>query len=176
MMNQTRVACLLLCLCLTGLTAAAESEPQPLYRVEGRPPAPLFSLLDTNGNKHNLADYRGKVVVINFWATWCPPCRYELPSMEIAYQKLQPHGIEILALNVGEDSDTIFTFTADFPVSFPLVMDRDSSVIQAYPVIGLPTTFVIGPDGHLEYRAIGSRVWDNKNLLQQILELKTPSP
>ena len=147
-------------------------QSQPLYKVKGEPLAPDFSLPDTSGNVDQLKDYRGRVVVVNFWATWCPPCRYELPSMESAYKQLSAQGIEILAINVGEDEDTIFTFTADYPVTFPLLMDRDSSIINAYPVVGLPTTFIIDAEGRLVYRAIGTRVWDNKQLLAQIIALK----
>ena len=146
-------------------------QTQPLYAVAGKPMAPDFSLKDTDGNTHRLREFQGRVVIVNFWATWCPPCRFELPSMERAYQKLKKQGIEILAINVGEDADTIFTFTADYPVSFPLLMDLDSSVINAYPVIGLPTTFVIDAKGRLVYRAIGTREWDDKALLAQIYAL-----
>jgi thiol-disulfide isomerase/thioredoxin len=119
-----------------------------------------------------LKDYRGKVVIVNFWATWCPPCRYELPSMERAYQRLKDKGVEMLAINVGEDADTIFTFTVDYPVTFPLLMDRDSKVINDYPVMGLPTTYVIDNKGRLVYRAIGTREWDDAALVQKILDLK----
>ena len=95
--------------------------------------------------------------------------------MERAYEQLKKEGIEILAINVGEDADTIFTFTADYPVTFPLLMDLDSSVINDYPVVGLPTTYVIGPEGRLVYRAIGTREWDDGELLKQIRALNNKS-
>lgn len=145
---------------------------QPLHAVPNTPMAPEFSLKDTNGKLYKLSDYRGKVVIVNFWTTWCPPCRFELPSMERAYQQLKKQDIEILAINVGEDADTIFTFTVDYPVTFPLLMDLDSRVINDYPVIGLPTTYVIDSRGKLVYRAIGTREWDDPALVQKILALK----
>ncbi|WP_455221219.1 peroxiredoxin family protein [Kaarinaea lacus] len=145
---------------------------QPLHSVPGTPPAPHFSLKDINGKSYDLADYRGKVVIVNFWTTWCPPCRFELPAMERAYQLFKQQGIEILAINVGEDADTIFTFTVDYPVTFPLLMDLDSQVINNYPVIGLPTTYVIDAQGRLVYRAIGTREWDDPALVQTVLDLK----
>jgi len=143
-----------------------------LHLLKDKPEAHEFSLLDTDGKRHVLKNYRGKVLIINFWATWCPPCRFELPAMERAYQKLKKHNIEILAIDVGEDADTIFTFTADYPVSFPLLMDIDSQVINHYPVIGLPTTFIVDKQGHLRYRAIGTRKWDNDAVIQVIKSLQ----
>ena len=143
-------------------------DAQGLHPINNAPNAYEFSLQDTEGKKHVLKQYRGKVVLLNFWATWCPPCRFELPSMERAYQKLKKKNIEILAIDIGEDADTIFTFTADYPVSFPLLMDLDSHVINHYPVIGLPTTFIIDKQGRLRYRAIGTRNWDDESVIQLI--------
>ena len=78
----------------------------------------------------------------------------------------------MLAINVGEDVDTIFTFTSDYPVTFPLLMDRDSSVTQKYPVLGIPTSFIIDPRGRMIYRAVGTREWDDPQLIKNILALK----
>lgn len=136
--------------------------------------APDFSLRDIDGATHRLADYRGQVVIVNFWATWCPPCREEMPSMQRAWERLKNQDIVILAIDVGEDEDTIFTFTADYPVEFPLLMDLDSSVIQSWPVRGLPTTFVIDPQGRMVYRAIGTRDWEDPALLEALRKLREP--
>lgn len=156
-----------------GVTwAAAEGEAQTLFEVPGRPPAPAFSLVDIDGMPHSLSEYRGRVVIINFWATWCPPCREEMPSMQRAWEQIKDEGIALLAVNVGEDEDTIFQFTANYPVTFPLLLDRDSEVIQRWPVRGLPTTFVVDPRGRIVYRAIGGRAWDDPRLLEQVRSLK----
>lgn len=170
-----RIKYFILCLPLLLLTNAvviAGDESQTIYKLEKTPLAPDFVLKDVDGKSHKLSDYRGKVVMINFWASWCPPCRFELPSMERAYNKLKQHGVEFLAINLGEDADTIFTFTADYPVSFPLLMDIDSSVSDKYPVIGLPTSYFVSPEGRLIYRAIGSREWDEKAILEKIIQMK----
>lgn len=159
------LALLLLC----QLAVAGE---EPLHAMPGQPPAPLFKLHDLDDQLHELDKYRGKVVIVNFWASWCPPCRFELPSMERAYQALKLHDVVMLGINVGENADTIFTFTSDYPVSFPLLLDIDSALTQKYPVIGLPTSFIIDPHGRMVYRAIGTREWDNKALLERILSLK----
>ena len=78
----------------------------------------------------------------------------------------------MLGINVGEDADTIFTFTADYPVTFPLPMDRDSSVLQAWPVRGLPTTFVVDKQGRIVYRVIGGRDWSSPELVQMLIDLQ----
>ena len=96
---------------------------QSLAPITGNVPAPDFELLDTNGKTHHLTDYCGRPVIINFWTTWCPPCREELPSMNRAWKQLEKEDIAMLAINMGEDEDTIFVFSADYPTDFPILMD-----------------------------------------------------
>ncbi len=131
-----------------------------------------FTLKDMDGNTHKLSDYKGKTLIINFWASWCPPCREEMPSMERAWQKIKNDNIVMLAINVGEDEDTIFTFLGDYPVSFTILMDSTGEVTEHWPIKGLPTTYVVSPEGKLVYRAIGGREWDNNEILDQIRKLK----
>ena len=145
---------------------------QSLTPITGNVPAPDFELLDTDGKTHRLTDYRGRPVIINFWTTWCPPCREELPSMNRAWKQIEKEDIAMLAINMGEDEDTIFVFSADYPTDFPILMDQSGDVIARWPVKGLPTTYVIAPDGTIAYRAIGSREWDDKGLLDTIRALK----
>lgn len=160
---------------LVGISSSVWGETKVLHPVNGRPLAPDFELNDIDGNRHHLSDYRGKVVIVNFWATWCPPCRFELPSMEKLWQATQDKDVMMLAINLGEDEDTIFTFTSDYPVSFPLLMDLDSSVTKKYPVLGIPTSFVIDPQGHIIYRAVGTREWNDRRLIDTILMLRENS-
>ena len=148
------------------------SAEQSLTSLPDPEMAPDFTLADMDGNSHKLSDYRGKPVIINFWATWCPPCREEMPSMERAWNKIKEQNIAMLAINVGEDEDTIFTFMADYPASFTILLDTSGTMIDQWPVQGLPTTFVVSPDGRLVYRAIGGREWDDEKLLEQIRKLK----
>ena len=156
---------------LAALTGMAHAE-QKMTAIPGKIMAPDFALQDTEGKMHRLSDYRGKPVIINFWTTWCPPCREELPSMNRAWHLLEKEGIAMLALNMGEDEDTIFIFSADYPTDFPILMDQSGEVIEQWPVKGLPTTYVIAPDGTFAYRAIGSREWDDKVLLDAVRALK----
>lgn len=159
-------------LLLVGVLSSALADSTVLHPVKGQPQAPDFELKDIDGKMHRLSDYRGKVVIVNFWATWCPPCRFELPSMEKLWENTQDEGVIMLAVDLGEDEDTIFSFTSDYPVSFPLLMDRDSSVTKKYSVLGIPTSFVIDPQGRIIYRAVGPREWNDKQLTDTILSLK----
>jgi peroxiredoxin len=159
---------------LLGAAHAAEPPAQTLTRLDPPFPAPDFTLTGEDGKTYRLADYRGKVVVLNFWATWCPPCRYEMPSMERAHQKTRGENIVLLAVNVGETADQVFEFTGHYPVSFPLPLDLDGAVLRRYPVIGLPTTFVIDPRGLVTHRAIGGREWDDERLLAELRKLLKP--
>lgn len=135
-------------------------------------PAVDFSLQGEDGNTYRLSNYRGQVVVMNFWATWCPPCRYEMPAMENLWQKVKGRGVVVLGINVGENADIIFEFTGQYPVSFPLPMDIDGKVIESYPVRGLPTTYVVDPSGMVTHRAVGSRDWDGDEILKQLMQLR----
>jgi peroxiredoxin len=169
-MNRTRclLALLMICLSLAAMAAGARKGLSPIPET---PAAPDFALQDVEGNPHRLADYRGKPVVLNFWATWCAPCRAEMPSMQRAHESVADEGIAIVAINVGDDADSIQRFLAEVPVDFPLPMDIDMKVVQAYAARGLPTTFVIDPDGRLVYSAAGDREWDDPKILDQVRAL-----
>ena len=166
------VAALVLCL-IAGTVTGAETG-QTLPPVAKPFVAPDFTLKGEDGKTYRLSDYRGKVVVLNFWATWCPPCRYEMPSMDRAWRKVKGENIAILAVNVGEDEDTVFAFTGHYPVTFPLPLDRDGRVIDKYPVVGLPTTFIIDPRGLVTHRAVDSREWDDDRLLDRLRGMVGP--
>ncbi len=129
-MNQfpMRTLSILLLSALLCQVSFAQQPGKGLTSLPDRALAPDFQLTDIDGKTHRLSNYRGRVVIVNFWATWCPPCRAEMPSMQRAWQALKPEGIPVLGINVGEDEDTIFEFTANYPVEFPLLMDLDSAV------------------------------------------------
>lgn len=154
---------------VSGLLMAGE---QNLQRLDKPFAAPDFTTQSEDGKTYTLSDFRGKYVVLNFWATWCPPCREELPSMERMWKKVQKDNdnIVLLAVNVGEDADTIFEFTGNYPMSFPALLDRNGKIIDSYPVRGLPTTYIINPDGMVTRRAVGGREWDDDALIAKILK------
>ena len=167
MMRQVTIQLMLLLLLSWSASAFAG---QLLTPYKGPQPAPDFELVDVDGEKHRLSDYRGKPLIINFWATWCPPCREEMPSMNRAWRKVKDD-IAMLAINVGEDEDTIFIFSADYPIDFPVLLDRSGAVIKQWPVKGLPTTFVLDREGNIRYTAVGAREWDDDALLEIVKSL-----
>lgn len=136
-------------------------------------PAPAFELEDMDGETHTLADYRGKVVLVNFWATWCPPCRRELPSMEAVHQALDDEGFAVLAVNQWESPDLVFAFLGQletFP-TFPILFDPTSTVAEAFEVRGLPTSYILDREGRIVYRAVGGREFDHPEIVSKIREL-----
>jgi len=158
----------LLFLLSAGLIQAAPQALSPVPNI----PAPAFALPDLDDNIHKLSDYRGKALIVNFWATWCPPCREEMPSMERAWQKIESEGIGMLAINVGEDFDAVFGFSGEIDMSFPLLIDPSGKEPLRWPIRGLPTTYVINPEGEIVYQAIGGRKWDDEALLDVVRALR----
>ena len=137
--------------------------------------APEFDLAEPSGQRIRLSDFRGKPLIVNFWATWCPPCRAEMPSLQRAWEQLEQEGIGVVAINVGEDAKAIGQFMATSGLTFPLLMDRDSRVRRAWAVQGLPMTFVVDPKGRTVYRVVGDREWDDPALLNLVRGLKEDS-
>jgi thiol-disulfide isomerase/thioredoxin len=123
--------------------------------------APPLALRDLAGKEHKLGDYRGKVVVLNFWATWCEPCREEMPSMQRLQDKLAGRPFAILAVNFGEGAPRIKEFLGKLPVRFAILLDRDISVSGAWKVKVLPTTLVIDARQRVRYSVIGDLEWDS---------------
>jgi len=135
--------------------------------------APDFTLDDMDGESHSLSGYRGKVVMVNFWATWCPPCRRELPSMEALYQAFRDKPFTVLAINQWESPDHVFAYMGQLEVfpGFPILFDRDSEVSQAYGIKGLPTTVLIDRRGRVVYRAVGGRDFNHPEVQEIIRTL-----
>lgn len=144
-----------------------------LQRVDPPRPAPDFTLKDMDDTAHSLSQYRGKVVMLNFWATWCPPCRREMPSMEAVYQNLKDEGLMVLAVNEWEPAEHVFAFMGQLSVfpEFPILFDTSGSVAEAFAVNGLPTTLIIDGRGRIVYRAIGGRDFEHPEVVKLLREL-----
>ena len=125
-------------------------------------PAPDFRLIDLHGERQALPDYHGKVVLLNFWATWCGPCRVEMPSMEILYQDIKDEGFAILAIS-SDPQGSIVTrpFVASQGLTFPILHDSDYRVSGSYGVRTLPMSFLIDRNGTLTHRVFGARDWNS---------------
>ncbi|MCE5181533.1 MAG: TlpA family protein disulfide reductase [Betaproteobacteria bacterium] len=171
-MRTTLAAISLVSMLVAGAALAGETA-SPLIPANERKPAPELRLTDLDGKLQNLADLRGKVVLVNFWATWCPPCRREMPSMQRLYQSQPKERFEILAVNIGEDDGTVFAFTGTLEPSpaFPLLLDRDSGALHKWPVKGLPTSFIVDKQGRVAWRAVGGRDFDSPAMAAQLRAL-----
>jgi peroxiredoxin len=124
-----------------------------------------FTLIDLSGKKVSLSNYRGKLVFLNFWATWCPPCRAEMPSMERLYQKLKAKGLVILAVDLQEDAKTVQKFVGELKLTFPVVLDSDGRVGATYGARSIPTTYIIGREGSALGGTIGGHEWDSPQMV-----------
>lgn len=115
--------------------------------------APNFSLLDLQGNPVELQDFRGKKVMVNFWATWCPPCRWEMPHMQKFYEDYEAKDVVILGINLTPTEakeDQISAFVEEQKLTFPIVLDQEGEVMQTYEVMAYPTTFVLDTRGVIQ--------------------------
>jgi peroxiredoxin len=118
--------------------------------------APNFAYLDLDGTTRNLTDSRGKVVMLRFWADWCPPCAAEFPIIEKAYQEMKGKGLEVIAVNVRQPEARVRDYIRKFGCSYTIALDRDGRISEQYDIKGLPMNFIIGRDGTLKEVIIGT--------------------
>ncbi len=151
----------------------AEGAPQTMTPVAKRPAAKDYALEDMDGKTQRLSEQRGKVVLVNFWATWCPPCRKELPSMQRLWEKLKDEPFALHAIDTGETAEEIlpFIFSTGTELTFPILLDRESKTPRQWPVIAIPTTFVVDKQGRIAYRSVGGREWDDPKLIEELRRL-----
>jgi cytochrome c biogenesis protein CcmG/thiol:disulfide interchange protein DsbE len=117
--------------------------------------APALEGVTLSGSPIRLDDVQGKVVLINFWATWCPPCRLEMPAMQALYAHYYDQGFEILAVNLQEQDDQMSVFVNEMGLTFPVIVDRTGDLSSAYRVTSLPTTFIVDREGIIRDRIVG---------------------
>jgi len=138
--------------------------------------APDFTLLNTDGQQVALQHYRGKVIFLTFWATWCIPCREEMPAIERLHQTYQAQDLAILSIDLKESADQVKVFFQKHGLSFPALLDTNGSVFRDYLVAGMPTTYLIDRDGTMLARGVGGRDWTRAEALQLIQALLQPRP
>jgi peroxiredoxin len=138
--------------------ATALGIQKPKEQVE----APNVIGTDPDGNTIRLTDFQGKVVFVNFWATWCIPCRLEMPAMERLYREFKERDFVILAVNVQEGPEAVRAFIRELKLTFPVVLDPKGRAAMAYVVRGLPATYLMDRKHLLIGMAIGAREWDSK--------------
>ncbi len=137
---------------------AGAAEDVDLVAWPGGPTPPLV-LKDLDGRPYDLAQARGKAVLINFWATWCPPCRDELPTLQQLRESLRGRPLDIVTVNVAEGESRVKRFAAELPLSLPVLLDRDAEAQHAWKVRGLPATFIVDAAGTIRYWYLGELDW-----------------
>ena len=167
-MNK-RILVLLLFLLNGVAQAAAPLADLFVVPEEERHPAPDFVIENLRGGNAGLKDYKGKVVLLNFWATWCMPCRAEMPSMETVWKKYKEQGFVVVAVSVDEGSKgRIETFSKLLDLSFPILLDPESKVSDLYKVSNMPTSFLIDRNGKIISRIVGSDDWMSAEAIQLV--------
>jgi peroxiredoxin len=137
---------------LVGCQATASSTTPPDEpTVKPRPPAPDFALENLSGETLRLSDDRGQMVLVNFWASWCPPCQDEIPALEAYYQAHQDEDVVILGVTVKDSERSLTEFLEEYEVSFPVLLDRDAKVAGTYNVTGLPTSVLVDREGRIAW-------------------------
>jgi peroxiredoxin len=132
-------------------------------------PAPGFTLNDVNGRKVSLSDYKGNVILLNFWATFCGPCKEEMPSLNNLYVAFKKDGLIVLAISTDDSEKPVQSFIRAKAITFPILMDTDQQVFfDRYGVLGLPTSFIIDRDGIVREKILGDRPWDAPEIKARI--------
>jgi thiol-disulfide isomerase/thioredoxin len=139
-------------------------------------PAPELRAQDLAGVPKTLADYRGKVVLLNFWASWCPPCLREMPSMERLRVKMAGRPLEIVALNSAEAPEDVNAYLARMKLGFPILLDPDGRNTKRWKVFALPTTFLLDAEGRVRYVLTGPTEWDDGEALAVIESMLAELP
>jgi len=133
--------------------------------------APPLELADLQGNSHRLADYRGKVVLVNFWATWCTPCRDEMPSIERLRNALAGRPFAVLAVNVGETERAAREFLEKMPLKFAILLDRNLQASRAWGARILPASYLVAPNGAIRYHYFGELDWAREDVVRTITQM-----
>ncbi len=151
---------------LSGALQAAALKP-----VEGTVAAPVLVLQDLQGKQHDLKDYKGQVVLVQFWATYCGPCRKEMPSMNKMAKKMGDVPFTILAVDMGESKDEVNQFVSEVKPEFTILMDETGKSIGEWSVFAAPSNFIIDPEGNIRYTLFGGVEWDSDELIDKLKAL-----
>jgi peroxiredoxin len=161
------VFAMLVSVALASVFVDCNKDPGPRVGV----PAPDFTLPDLDGKPHRLADLRGRVVVLNFWATWCPPCIDEMPSLQRLQQAFADRGVEVVAVSVDERFSDVGAFVRKFHLTFTVLHDDGKKVSRKYQTFKYPETYILDREGRLKSKVIGPRDWASPTVIRDMVEL-----
>ncbi len=153
-------------LCLSFLLPACSQRPE--VATVGKP-APDFTLVDTKGKTWKLAELKGRVVFVNFWATWCPPCRQEMPSMQRVYNFIPEDRFAMLAILSNDEPALAEGLTAKIGTTFPILLDPEGKAAATYGLTGVPETYIIDKEGILREKFLGAVQWDSPEVMRMLM-------
>ncbi len=156
---------LLTLLFILPVSASETIKPPVGVRVYAIGAAPDFELADMDGNRDTLSSGRGQWVFLHFWASWCGPCRKEMPAIQRMVRLMENEALKVQLVNTAEDDDTVFSFLGGVAPDMVTLMDRDGSVTEVWKPRGLPATYLIDPQGQIRYQVLGGREWDQPEYL-----------
>lgn len=163
-MTRPGVGAVLIGWIMLSTLAWAADRPPGLMLQNGRP-APDLRLTNMEGEVTDLRDLRGRWVMVHFWATWCGPCRKEMPSLQRMVQRMAPERLHLVLVNTAETDDEVFAFLGLVAPDLNSLMDRDGQVTEKWQPRGLPSSFLIDPKGRVRYLALGGRDWASEPYL-----------
>lgn len=159
MNRQRRFGFILYCMSALALAGEPANLPDGILKLEPYP-APMLALADIDAAPYDLREDKGSVVFVHFWASWCGPCREEMPAIQRMAAVLEQEGLKIAMVNTAEDEDTVFSFLAAYAPELRPLMDGDGQVTEAWGPRGLPATYLVDRNGQVRYQALGGRPWD----------------
>lgn len=160
----------LIVIVIAGVALAAASAYQYWARPAGGDPAPAFTLSTVDGQPYDSAELAGTPHLIHFWATWCGPCRQELPALDRLARDLAPQGLRVVGIAEDEGAEPVRAFLAAQPMSFPVLLDREGEVADRYMSWGIPETILVDGTGTIVWRGAGAREWDSAEMREWIEE------
>ncbi len=163
--KQIQFAILLILLVIAGLTVASSLTKESKYPKVGET-APDFKLVSLDGKSHSLSENKGKVVVVNFWATYCEPCRHEMPAIQNQAEKWKSNDVAVIGVNIAEKRFIVQSFIDQIGVKFPILLDDQEEIRRRYGVREYPTTFFIGNDGKIKTIKVG---WMDESFIESTL-------
>ena len=162
--------------CANAWSASPDYSVVPkLQEVKDHPEAPDFTLTRPDGKKVSLKDFRGKVVFLNFWATWCEACRDEMPSMEKLYREFKGKGLEVVGVNVKDKRPDALAFLKKYQITYPIIMDPEGEAGLLYGAFGMPISYLIDRKGVVQARLLGGADWYTpgaRNVIKALVEQK----
>lgn len=168
-----RISFYLILISLTFPIAYAENLPTGIIKVTPFE-APVLTISDIDDTPFEASEYQGKWFFVHFWASWCGPCRREVPAIQKMWQVMQKEGLALAFINTAEDEDTVFSFLSIHAPELRPLMDSDGQVTEMWKPRGLPATYLVDPNGIVRYQAIGGREWHSPIYLNFLRRLLNP--